>query len=412
LVADNPSVRTLIEAQDSDRYHRQRLIPWWDQDRLSRSRVLVVGAGALGNEILKNLALIGVGNTLVVDMDHIERSNLSRSVLFRTDDVGQGKAEAACAAMHRLNPEETIQTHAFPHNLLHSLGLGVFYWADVVIGGLDNREARLFVSQACAMAGRLWVDGAIEGLDGIVRVFDPAQSACYECTMNQTDRQQVAERRSCAMVARHVVAAGHVPTTAVTASMVGAYQVQEAIKILHEQPGLRGEGVHLSGLWNEVSRVRYPRRDDCPGHDHIPSLEPLAGGVSDWTVGAILQRAEERLGPGAVVDLSRDVVTHMECFQCGTKTPCGRVLGAIGEAEAACGACNETRSLSFHGSLVRGGDVEEERTLASLGVPAFDVVVARQGMDRREAWLMAGDAPGALGALTPSWQSQGTGESA
>ncbi len=188
MVTDTSSVRELIEAEDFDRYHRQRLIPWWDQERLSNSRVLVVGAGALGNEILKNLALMGVGHTLVVDMDHIERSNLSRSVLFRIEDEGRGKAEAACEAMHGLNPDARVRTHSFSGNLIHGLGLGAFAWADVVIGGLDNREARLFVSQACALMGRLWVDGAIEGLDGIVRVFDPARGACYECTMNQTDR--------------------------------------------------------------------------------------------------------------------------------------------------------------------------------------------------------------------------------
>ncbi len=205
------------------------------------------------------------------------------------------------------------------------------------------------------------------------------------------------------MVARQVVAAGHVPTTAVTASMVGAYQVQEAIKILHEQPGLRGEGVHFSGLWNEVSRVRYPRREDCAGHDTAPTLELLDGGVADWTVAEVLARAEERLGPGAVVDLSRDVVTHLQCFQCSTKEPIGRVLGAVGEAEARCDDCGEVRSLSFHGSLSREGDVEDERTLASLGVPAFDVLLARQGLDRQEAWLLAGDAEHVLGTLSSSW---------
>src|SRR5437868_5779980 len=68
------------------RYHRQMLIPWWDQTQVARTRILVVGAGALGNEILKSLALVGAGYTLVFDPDRIERSNLSRSVLFRESD--------------------------------------------------------------------------------------------------------------------------------------------------------------------------------------------------------------------------------------------------------------------------------------------------------------------------------------
>ena len=63
---------------DDDRYSRLRLIAWWDQERLRRAQVLVVGAGALGNEVLKNLALLGTGHVVVVDCDHVDLSNLSR----------------------------------------------------------------------------------------------------------------------------------------------------------------------------------------------------------------------------------------------------------------------------------------------------------------------------------------------
>ena len=85
-------------------------------------------------------------------------------------------------------------------------GLGVFAWADVVIGAVDNREARVFINSACARVGKTWVDGAIEALSGVVRVFSPGTGPCYECTMNKTDRKLLAERRSCAMLAREAVA--------------------------------------------------------------------------------------------------------------------------------------------------------------------------------------------------------------
>src|SRR5882757_2896011 len=82
-------------AAEDDRFHRFKLIGWWDQARLARAKVLVIGAGALGNEIIKNLAMLGVGNVLVADMDRIENSNLSRSVLYRATDNGQFKATVA-----------------------------------------------------------------------------------------------------------------------------------------------------------------------------------------------------------------------------------------------------------------------------------------------------------------------------
>src|SRR4051794_989267 len=93
-VEDSDGGRALV-IDDDDRYGRLRLIPWWRQERLAAARVLVVGAGALGNEVIKNLALLGVGTTLVIDLDDVEPSNLSRSVLFRAEDGGQPKSDVA-----------------------------------------------------------------------------------------------------------------------------------------------------------------------------------------------------------------------------------------------------------------------------------------------------------------------------
>jgi molybdopterin/thiamine biosynthesis adenylyltransferase len=82
------SDETLV-IDDDDRYSRLRLIGWWDQEKLAKARILVVGAGALGNEVLKNLALLGVGEIYLTDFDHIEKSNLTRSVVFRQRDCGR-----------------------------------------------------------------------------------------------------------------------------------------------------------------------------------------------------------------------------------------------------------------------------------------------------------------------------------
>ena len=88
---------TPVLIDDEDRYSRLKLIGWWDQQRLASARVLVVGAGALGNEVLKNLALVGIGHITLIDFDTIENSNLSRSVLFRAADSGKPKATVAAA---------------------------------------------------------------------------------------------------------------------------------------------------------------------------------------------------------------------------------------------------------------------------------------------------------------------------
>ena len=141
-----------ITGEETDgRFSRFGLIGWWDQQLLSRARVLVIGAGALGNEILKNLALLGVGNVLVADLDKIENSNLSRSILYREADCGQSKAEVAARRVREIYPG--IRSQAFHGNVVYDLGLGVYRWADVVIGGLDNREARVAIDSPGSNTG-------------------------------------------------------------------------------------------------------------------------------------------------------------------------------------------------------------------------------------------------------------------
>ena len=396
----DPSVET-IRVLPEDRYDRQRLIPWWEQERLAAARVLVVGAGALGNEILKLLALSGVGHIMIFDMDRIEVSNLSRTVLFKETDAGALKAEVAAQRVSDLNPQTIAVGRA--QNIMHELGLGVFLWADVVICGLDNRLARMFVNSSCARTKRTWIDGAIEGLAGIVRVFDPARTACYECTMNETDRKLVRDRLSCAMLARDAIQQGHVPTTSVAASFIAALEVQEAIKYLHGQPTLDGEGIHVNGMWNDFNRVQYKRRDDCVAHDSFDHVLPLNRGVNDITLAELLDRAETRLGKGATLELSRDVVTRLTCPVCETTERAGLVLGAMRETDARCSVCGTHRVVDFSGIVVRDGEMDLSLTPAQIGIPPFDIIVARQGIDQQEAWLFDGDAAACLGPLAPSF---------
>jgi adenylyltransferase/sulfurtransferase len=238
-------------------------------------------------------------------------------------------------------------------------------------------------------------------------VFEPAQGACYECTMNSTDRRLLAERRSCALLARAAVARGHVPTSAVAASIIGAMQVEEGIKLVHGQPTLRGEGLHIDGLWSEISRVAYPRRADCPGHEHLGPLLPLGVGTADVTLAALLERAEAALGPGACLDLSRDVIVRLTCPDCGATAPGRAVLGAVRESDAACPACRSHRVVEIASSISRDGDVDLQQTPADLGLPPWDVIVARNGLDAQQAWLFDGDAARVLGPLAGSARSQG-----
>lgn len=153
------------------KYDRLRLIPWWEQEKIARCRLLVIGAGALGNEILKNAALLGFTQVVVIDMDRIEESNLSRAVLFRSSDLGEYKAEVAARAYRSMASEASVRP--IVANVIYECGLGLFAWSDLILAGLDNREARLWINRSAWKVNRPWIDGAIEGINGVARVFLP-----------------------------------------------------------------------------------------------------------------------------------------------------------------------------------------------------------------------------------------------
>ena len=221
----------VITDPDTDRYHTFSYISWWKQEVVTNATVMVVGAGALGNEVLKNLALMGIGNLLIVDFDTIEDSNLSRSVLFRESDRGRYKAEVAAEGVKRLNPDVNVK--AWNGDINFEMGMGVFRHVDVIVGCLDNREARLSLNRFSWAIDQPWVDGAIQELMGIVRVFWPGQGACYECTLSDEDYQMISLRYSCPLLARENILQGKVPTTPTSASIVAAFQTQEALKLIH-----------------------------------------------------------------------------------------------------------------------------------------------------------------------------------
>src|SRR5258708_26680409 len=180
---------------EEDRFSRLGLIPWWNEEKIRAARVLVVGAGALGNEILKNLALLGFRQVVVVDLDRIEESNLSRAVLYRAEDVGTYKAKTAARAYQALSPGS--QVHGLVANIMHECGLGLFLRSDFILAGLDNREARLCINRCAWKVNRPWIDGAIEGINGVARDFLPRSAPCYECTLGATEWALLERRMSC-----------------------------------------------------------------------------------------------------------------------------------------------------------------------------------------------------------------------
>jgi adenylyltransferase/sulfurtransferase len=371
------------------RFARLEAIEWWDQALLARTKVLVIGAGALGNEVIKNLALLGIGHVVIADMDRIELSNLSRSALFRESDEGKFKSECAARAAKQIF--DGMDVRAIVGNILADLGLGWFRWADVVIGALDNREARVFVNSACARVGRPWIDGGIEVLHGVARGFAPPQTACYECTMSTVDWDLLNKRRSCSLLARRALAQRGTPTTPTTASVIGAIQVQEMIKLLHGRSALLGRGFVFDGAEHSSFTVNYPVNPDCPWHEAPAPIETLPEVDSDTKLAVLWQKAAKELGGVDALDFAREIVHRVECPACGKSEEIFQPAEKIREDQLRCRACGAETAAAFLHSVDENSGLLE-KSPREIGLPKWDILWARRG-EKAIGFELSGDNP-------------------
>ena len=367
-------MRITTEDAADGRFARFGLIGWWDQRRLGSARVLVVGAGALGNELLKNLALLGVGHVTVVDGDRIEHSNLSRSVLYRAGDAGRYKADVAAERAVELYPE--MRVTPIVGDVRCDVGLGHFRAADVVLGGLDNREARLFINRACYRFGVPFVDGAIESLDGSARTFVPP-GPCYECTMSERDWDLLRHRRSCNGLAPADMQGGKTPTTPTAASIVAAVQVQETLKLLHGQEVPAGRAWSYNGHATDAFATSFQRNPDCMSHDPLGDVLRIPGKSDEATFGDVLAFARRELGDDVrTLELPRPVLARFECRNCGKREEVLDLLDRVTGERLPCPDCGAARDV------IRLDGVDEasgllDKAPRAVGLPTWDVLVAR-----------------------------------
>lgn len=249
-------------------------LSWFKQSKVEKARVMVVGCGALGNEVLKDLVLFGVQHLVIVDFDTVEPSNLSRSILFSRDDAAHHayKVEAAARRLREINPLVEVKT--VRGDIAHDVGLGLLRQMDVAIGCVDNRYARYCLNRLCMRAGIPWVDGGIDGLEGTCRVFAPGKN-CYACNLGPEGLEELRRRKSCADIVQKNEEAGRVPTTPIAASIIAAVQVQEAMKLIHREETEHGELTSLCGKMFYYEGQHLTTRlvgfqaydDDCPVHE-------------------------------------------------------------------------------------------------------------------------------------------------
>ena len=376
-------------------------LSWFKQKKVSSAHVMVVGCGALGNEVIKNLALFGVGNLVLVDFDEVEYSNLTRSILFTQEDAlkHRYKVDAAAESVKKINPNINVTT--IVGDIATSVGLGLIRKMNVVVGCLDNRWARYTLNRLCMRAGVPWVDGGINALEGVAKVFIPGKN-CYACTLEPSALEDLKRSTSCAVAIKRNLESGRVPTTPVVASVIGAVQAQEAMKLIHKEElesgkltSLCGKMFCYEGASMTVRLVSHEAWDeDCPVHEiWYPIIESPLTKLN--TVEEVLSWIKEKFSTDSaeIVLRNQAFVDFIEDSATGEKyevmLPETQVSAFIENDEVLL-----TKPMGqFYQHTIRGINEDfkyKNLTLKQLGIPEQDVLHVR---DEREFYVELGSTP-------------------
>ena len=396
----------------NDPFARQKLMSWWDQESIARARILVIGAGAIGNELLHNVALLGFRNIAICDMDEIESANLSRTTLFKKEDAGKRKAEVAAERTREMCLADDPRVDWFCGDVIYELGSGVFRHFDLILGCLDNDTTRFYVDRQCTIFGKPWINAGIAELSASLQLFYHKQTgSCFHCGESPDTIARVMSRRaSCGKTAIAELKSGKIPTIQVASAVVAGMQAQEAVKHLCGKTVCWGRNHYYQGS-NKTLETSMTRPDaGCVHHsftvaDEVTELCEITQGS---TMREVMAAARERLGiEGEVaIDLreeqGRELVRSAYCVHCGEEVAIGVPRYRFKDEMAVCEACRAKEHSEVASEPITNtircfyGDMPDEildMTLGQLGIPPAHVLRVYDEEDRLYFVEMTGDLP-------------------
>lgn len=237
------------------RYSRHLLLPEIDiagQEKLARSRVLVIGAGGLGSPAALYLAASGVGELLICDHDKVDLTNLQRQILYNAAAIGKLKAESAKKTLQRINPDiQIIPLAEYATEALLDQHLAA---VDAVVDASDNFATRHIINQVCLKYQKPLISGAVVRFDGQIALFDlrDTTSPCYHCLFPISGDS---DDPNCAIMGVFSPLVG----------IIGCMQAAETIKVLLDiGETLNGRLLLINGLTMRINSLNLTRDPLCP----------------------------------------------------------------------------------------------------------------------------------------------------
>ncbi len=250
------------------RYARHIILPevgGKGQEKLLKSKVLVIGAGGLGSPALFYLTAAGVGTIGIVDYDVVDFSNLQRQILHTTDRVGVPKVESAKKTLESLNPDVKVVVYNQMVNKENIMDLIKDY--DLILDGTDNFPTRFLINDACYFAGKPLVSAAMLRFEGQCTVFDfrdKESSPCYRCLFPEPPPPGMVPSCQEAGILGSI------------GGIMGCIQATEAIKLLLGigEP-LVGRLLIMDALSMDFRKVKLHKDPECPLCGKEPKIKEL-----------------------------------------------------------------------------------------------------------------------------------------
>lgn len=215
------------------------------QEKLKKSKVTIIGMGALGARTAELLARAGVGNLTLIDRDIVELSNLQRQALFTEEDVNKSKAFAALEHLEKINSQIKIKAvfKDINHKNIESNVKG-----DLIIDCTDNMESRFLINEFSIENNIPWIFSSVIGSAGMLFNIIPSKTACFNCIFQEPEEML-----------------GTCDTEGIintTSNLISSLQVTEAFKILTKQP-ITKELIYYDIWKNKIEKTKVKKNNNC-----------------------------------------------------------------------------------------------------------------------------------------------------
>jgi molybdopterin/thiamine biosynthesis adenylyltransferase len=306
--------------------------------KINHTRILVIGVGAGGNEVLKNLALMGFGNFTIVDFDSVESSNLSRTTLFTKEDIGKSKADVAADVLKK------ISLHANPNITainakIQEVGKQVFLDNDIVVCCVDTANTRAYISDWCVKLHKPFFEMGFERF--IIQIsFFPNESKADSCLREIIGFGEFSgKRQSCSKLKMNDTNLQHIPTIQVAAAFAGVFVATEIILFLQGKSKLKNRMLQYSAEYHRCNIIDAPQSTKCFIHKDN-ELKIVESGLSnEATVSELLFQTKNAVNEECLLRLEDEFILTMDCEGCGKEIQISKFKSEVYDRERWCEEC-------------------------------------------------------------------------